>query len=124
MQAPSALGARDRRQSQRYSRLAPAPRRPDARWTARGPRRTGEPGRGQLRGAFERSPGARIYTLNLLDELARRGGASRDLAGLGALVAAALHSLLDWSAAEVHRPLRGGHCSIRAGTRMHRDDAW
>jgi NADPH2:quinone reductase len=37
---------------------------------------------------FDRSPGARIYTLNLTDELARHGGASRDLARLCALAAA------------------------------------
>ena len=37
---------------------------------------------------FDRWYGARIYTLNLPDELARHGGASRDLARLCALVAA------------------------------------
>ena len=37
---------------------------------------------------FDRAYGARIYTLNLRDELARRGGASRDLARLCALAAA------------------------------------
>ena len=37
---------------------------------------------------FDRSYGARIYTLNLPDELARHGGASRDLARLCALAAA------------------------------------
>jgi NADPH:quinone reductase-like Zn-dependent oxidoreductase len=37
---------------------------------------------------FDRSPGARIYTLNLFDELARHGGASRDLGRLCALAAA------------------------------------
>jgi NADPH:quinone reductase len=37
---------------------------------------------------LDRSPGARIYTLNLTDELARPGGASRDLARLCALAAA------------------------------------
>ena len=36
---------------------------------------------------FDRSPGARIYTLNLPDELARHGGASRDLARLCMLAA-------------------------------------
>ena len=36
---------------------------------------------------FDRSPGARIYTLNLTDELARHGGASHDLARLCALAA-------------------------------------
>jgi NADPH:quinone reductase len=37
---------------------------------------------------FDRSYGARIYTLNLPDELARHGGAGRDLARLCALAAA------------------------------------
>jgi NADPH2:quinone reductase len=37
---------------------------------------------------LDRSPGARIYTFNLIDELARYGGASRDLARLCALAAA------------------------------------
>jgi NADPH:quinone reductase-like Zn-dependent oxidoreductase len=36
---------------------------------------------------FDRAPGARIYTLNLRDELVRHGGASRDLARLCALAA-------------------------------------
>jgi NADPH:quinone reductase-like Zn-dependent oxidoreductase len=37
---------------------------------------------------FDRSYGARIYTLNLPDELARHGGAGRDLARLCALAEA------------------------------------
>ena len=36
---------------------------------------------------FDRSPGARLYTFDLFDELARRGGAGQDLARLGALAA-------------------------------------
>jgi NADPH:quinone reductase len=38
-------------------------------------------------GAFDRSPGARIYTLNNFDELAAAGGAAGDLTRLIALVA-------------------------------------
>jgi NADPH:quinone reductase len=37
---------------------------------------------------FDRSPGARIYTLNLVDELGPRGGAGRDLGRLCRLMVA------------------------------------